>query len=345
MTDPNAQPQSRRPFSLFIAGTVMMHDGSMLPTGVVIERSCGGQAVKESYVGQDGSFSFQVGASSLVIADASDRGDTRIGDTIGPASVLFPSTAGRNQTRLVGCELRAQLGGYRSSTLDLNLNQTMGTYDAGTLVLYPAVRIKGTTVSVTTLAAPKKAKKALEMADKALQKKDLENAEMHLRTALDGYPSYAAAWYKLGQVRELSLHMEAARDAFEKALEVDANYVAPYIALSRIAAVNHRWQESANLSASALKLNPLEFPFAYYLDSLANYNLNRLDIAERSARALERMDSQHKYPETHILLANIYRRKHDTAAEAEQLRAYLKLAPQAADVSQIRARLQMIAGM
>jgi hypothetical protein len=72
--------------------------------------------------------------------------------------------------------------------------------------------------------------------------------------------------------------------------------------------------------------------------------LSQLDAAERSVRMLQRLDSQHRYTESFLLLANICRRKHDAAGEAAQLIDYLKYAPQAANASQIRVRLQKLIG-
>jgi hypothetical protein len=338
--DRSSQSQDQRQLSsLFIAGAVIMDDGSPPPSGVVIERVCSGVAVRETNTGPDGTFSFQLG-KSLVLPDVSEGSEGMIWDPIGGLSTLWGT--GMNTALLADCKLRAQLGGYRSNTLDLNINQAMGNYQVGTLVLYPAVRIKGTTVSVTSLAAPKTAKKAMELARKAIQRRDFENAEKHLYTALDHYPKYAAAWCMLGELHEMALRFEDACNAFNKAVAADAEFVAPYVELARIAAINRRWQESAELTASALQLNLIDFPFAYYLNALSNYNLNRLDLAERSLRTLANIDPHHEYPQAHILRANIFREKYDNVGEGDQLRAYLKYAPTAANAPQIRARLESL---
>jgi tetratricopeptide (TPR) repeat protein len=340
--DRSTQTQDLRQLAtLFITGAVILDNGSVPPAGVVIERVCSGLAVRETNLGPDGSFSFQLG-QNLVLPDVSDGSKGRIWDPIMGTSIM--TATGLNTALLADCKLRAHLAGYQSNTLDLNINQTMGNYRVGTLVLYPAARIKGTTVSSTSLAAPKKSKKALEMAWKALQRKDTASAERQLLAALAQYPNYAAAWCMLGELNEMALRIEDARIAFKKAVAADANFVTPYVELARIAAIGRRWQESADLSASALQLNPIDFPYAYYLNALSNHNLSRLDLAERSLRTLADMDLQHRYPEAHVLRANIFRERYDSVGEADQLRAYLKYSPTAANAPQIRARLERLEG-
>ncbi len=334
---------TRGPLSLFVNGNVALEDGSAPPTGVVIERVCGGQTTKEAYPSPDGSFSFQVGANNYVSQDASDDVQARILNPMGSSSGST-SNPMIGTTRLIGCELRAQLGGYRSNVVPLNISQAIGNYNIGTIVLYPAVRVPGITVSVTDMAAPKKARKSLEHGENALKQKDFSGAEKYLGAAVAAYPRYASAWFRLGQTYEMSHRDGEARNAFAKALEADGNYVGPYVELARMAALEQKWEETADLTDHALKLDPLDFPYGYYLDALSNFNLNRLDTAEKSARMLERLDGQHRYPEVYLLLANVFRRKHDAAGEAAQLWDYLKCAPQAANAPQVRARLQKLSG-
>lgn len=334
---------NRTPSSVFIIGTVALEDGSVPPPGVVIERVCGGQAAKEAYPGPDGSFSFQVGADASILQNAADDPQIRSYDPMAvPSWSVSSPRAGA--ARLAGCDLRAELGGYRSNVVALNISQTMGNYDAGTIILYPVVRVPGTTISVTDMGAPKKARKLLTQGENALKKNDLSGAEEDFMAALAAYPRYASAWFHLGQVYEMRQRNEEARRAFGKALEVDGNYVGPYVELARMAALERKWEETADLTDRALKLNPLDLPYGYYLDALANYYLNRLEAAEKSARMLERLDGQHRFPEVFLVLANVLRRKHDTAGEVAQLWAYLKWAPQSANAPEVRARAQKLSG-
>jgi len=328
----------------FISGVVVMEDGTPVPIGVVIERICGGNKTKESHVGSNGQFSFQVGSNTAMMMDASDSGWGEFASpgVPGMRSPEISSAFGmRGSSDLNGCELKADLPGYRSSTVILTGSQFMGrVVDVGTIVLHPISKVLGTTVSATNLRAPKAAKKAMERGDKALKKDKLEEAEKNLQAAVEIYPAYAAAWFTLGRIYQRQQRTEDARLAFSKARDADSSYVLPYVELARLAALEKKWEEVAELTDRALALNPLDIPDGFFLNSLAYYNLKNLDAAERSARKAQRLDSLHRLPLGHLILASILQHKQDFAGEAEQLQYYLKYAPQASNAGQIRARLQ-----
>ncbi len=328
---------------LYIMGNVTLEDGTPPPVGVVIERVCDGHAARVAYPDPQGGFSFQVGADSGVIQDASD-GPTIPGFDPSASPSWSTSNTLSGIQGLAGCQLRAILGGYRSSTLDLSTVQDPDSSQVGTIVLYPAGRATGTTVSITDLAAPKNARNSLKHGESALRKKDYSGAEKDLDTAVAAYPKYATAWFLLGQIYEMSQRNTEAVNAFAKAIEADRNYVGPYIELARMDALARKWQDAADWTGQALQLDPLDFPYGYYLDAVSNFNLNRLDAAEKSARMLERLDGQHRYPEVYIVLASVLRLRNDAAGEAAQLSTYLKFAPRAADVPQVKARLAQLSG-
>ena len=59
---------------------------------------------------------------------------------------------------------------------------------------------KGGFVSQTSLAAPKKARKAFHKARKLIANANLDEAERQLSRAVEIYPQYAVAWEQLGEV-------------------------------------------------------------------------------------------------------------------------------------------------
>ncbi len=342
---PQTQPEqrARRPGRLFICGSVMLDDGTPPPSGVVIERSCNGVKRREAYVDSNGRFSFQVGATNYVMPDATGSSVPRQGlpasAATSPSLVPFGMDSAWS-VALTGCELRAQLAGYRSNVLKLDQFASFGSIDVGGMVLYPIARVPGTTVSVTLLQAPQNARKALARAEKEVRNGDLEEAERHLKTAVAAFPRYAAAWFRLGLVYRQSARNQEARGAFSKAIEADRNYVNPYIELGRLAHLEQKWQEAADLTGQALALDPVDFPEAYFMNSLANYYLDQMDLAEQSARNAMRLDGQHRFPQLHVLLANILELKKDITGMAEELRTYLRIAPESADAARVRARLK-----
>src|ERR1700722_6250230 len=54
----------------FFYGKIATSDGTALPSQVVIERVCGGSARRQAYADSKGDFSFQVGPTQAMMADA-----------------------------------------------------------------------------------------------------------------------------------------------------------------------------------------------------------------------------------------------------------------------------------
>jgi hypothetical protein len=326
----------------FISGLVMMEDGSAPPLGVVIEQVCGGRSTKVARPAADGSFGYQMGNSGTIL-DASMSGtESRLGSAALGQSTASRRFSGAIRVVYMDCNLRAQLGGYRSTSIHLNLDKGRAVVDAGTLVLVPKARARGTTVSVADLQAPKKAVKSLDRAEKAFQQNKLQEAQKHLKTALEAYPQYATAWYRLGLVYRETGRLADARRAQEKALESDGNYVIPYLEIAQLAAMENNWEEAVEFTEIALSLNPIDYPWGYYLNSVANYNLGRINAAEEAALKAGRIDLRHLVPEVHLILAAIYQQVQDSKAEAEQLQYYLQYAPDAPGAKKIQLRLQAL---
>ncbi len=341
--------QQQLPRLIFVSGRVVTEDGSPIPMGAVIERNCGSRVTREANVDSAGTFSFQVGGSRTitdVMPDASeDRFSTMpgFGSRAASMSGSEPGMDSRQGPNLVGCELRVSLAGYRSSSVMLTETSAMGgQLDAGTIVIQPIARASGTLVSATDLQAPKQARKALERAQKEYKKKQFEEAEKDLQAAVGAYPNYATAWLELGRVYQQSQRMQEARGAYTKSVAADSKFVAPYISLAHIALLDKNWQEVANLTDQALELDPLDFPQGHLFNAVANLYLGKLDVAERSVRKAQRLDSQHQMPQTFLVLADILERKQDIAGSVDQLRSYLKLAGTAPNSDQVRARLEKL---
>ena len=89
---------------------------------------------------------------------------------------------------------------------------------------------------------------------------------------------------------------EQARNSYAQALEADAKFIKPYLQLALISARENKWQEVADTTDRAIKLDPYDFPQAYFYNSVANYNLGKLDAAEKSAREAQKLDTAHRFP-------------------------------------------------
>jgi len=331
-------PEIQRP--IFLSGKVILDDGTAPLEPVIIERVCNGQPRPEGYTDSRGRFSFQLGQSMNMLPDASV---SSAADSFGG----FPSQsggAGRPRTGvserdLMGCELRASLPGYRSDVVELTGRRMMDNPDVGTIVLHRLGRVEGTTISATTLQAPKDARKAHEKGVEALRKKKLDEAQKQLAKAVQIYPQYAAAWYQLGMVHQEQKRVEEARQAYQQSLAADARFMKPYLQLALLAVQERKWQEVADTTERLLKLDAYDFPQAYFYNSVANFNLRRLDAAEKSVREGLKLDTQHRIPKMNHLLGVILFNKQDYSGAAEQMRSYLRHAPDAQDTEAVQKQL------
>jgi len=89
-----------------------------------------------------------------------------------------------------------------------------------------------------------------------------------------------------------------------------------------------------------LDLDPVNFAEAYMFDAVANYKLDRIDLAEKSARQAEQhVDQRGYFPQVHLLLAEIYARKDNYPGAISEIRTYLELMPLANDAPKLREQL------
>jgi Tfp pilus assembly protein PilF len=346
-TSTSPQQQQRQPERpIFLRGQVVIDDGTKPSGHVAIERVCNGVVHREAYADQSGSFSFQVGANTGIFQDASVSsmnmpglgglsGNPGSGGTPG----MLGSSTGVNPRELMGCEIRASLAGYRSDSIMLTSRQAFDDPEIGTIVLHRMGKVEGSTISVTSLKAPKDAHKALEHGRKAAKNKEWPAAQAEFEKAVQLYPQYAEAWWELGVAQQAQNNAEEARASYEKAIAADSRFMSPYFQLAQLAAAKSDWKGMAELTDRVLALDAYDYPAMYFFNAVANYNLGKIDVAEKSARSAKRLDSQHRIPRIEFLLANILAARRDYPAAAEEMRSYLKFVPDGPDAAQAKMQL------
>ncbi|MEO8663132.1 MAG: tetratricopeptide repeat protein [Bryobacteraceae bacterium] len=328
-------PTFQRP--IFLQGKVMLDDGNPPPEPILIERTCGGTARPEGYTDSKGRFSIELGRNSQMYADAS---------TSSPSDMLSTGPnnnpgGGRMITErdLMACELRASLVGYRSDIVQLAGRRTLDNPEVGTIILHRLANVEGYTISATTQMAPKDAKKAYEKGLDQMKKNKLAEAKVSLEKAVEGYPKYAVAWNELGRIHEADNNMEEARKAYAAAIAADSRFVKPYVQLSGIAMREKKWQDAVDTTNTLIKLDPYDFPSAYYYNAIANLNLQNIDAAEKSARECVKLDAGHTIPKANHVLGVVLANKHDYAGAAASMKAYLALVPDGRDGEFVRKQL------
>ena len=337
---------------MFLSGKVMLDDGTAPAETVLIERLCGGSHRPEGYTDSKGRFSFQLGQGRSMTADASvgatDMDPMSAGagggrgygtTTSGGQGSAQPGGNMGTDPKLMGCELHAVLAGFRSETVTLANRRVMDNPDVGTIILHRLGNVDGTTISATSLAAPKDAKKAYEKGLDAKKKEKWADAQKNFEKAVEAYPKYAAAWYELGEVQQRQNNAAEAQKAFQQSMQADPKYLKPYLPSAMLFVQEKQWQQAADLTDRLTRLDPVDYPEALMYNAIANINLRKMDVAEKSAREAVKIDTDHRMPRAQYILGYILVNKQQYPEALAQMKSYVELSPDAPDLDSVRKQI------
>jgi tetratricopeptide (TPR) repeat protein len=320
-----------------LSGRFMLDDGSAPPERVRVELTCNSLPRPQGWTDAKGNFAVQLGINNPdELADLTYKSIERPGS--GPAAATSAPPIDSIPRDLAGCDLRGVLPGYRSDVVSLSGHRRLDSPDVGTIVLHRLANVEGLTASATTAMAPANARKALERASEAFKKRNPDEAQKELKKAVEIYPKYALAWLDLGRVYESRNHLKEATDAYRHSVEADDKYLYPYERLYILSAREEQWPQVRELTNNVIRLDPYDFPRAYYFSALANLNLNDLDAAEKSAREAVKLDLAAN-PRAGYVLGVILARKQNFTEAVDLLRAYLKAVPNSIDGDMAKRQL------
>jgi tetratricopeptide (TPR) repeat protein len=341
--DSTPQPGVRH----FLSGKVMMDDGSAPPEPVAVERVCGAARKSGGHTDSKGRFNFQVGqdqaemvgedagigAGNIAPDSAANGRSTDVTGSTGSSSTLG------SDSRLVNCDLRAVLPGYRSDVVNLAGLRYQENPDVGTIILHRLGNVQGTTISATSLDAPKDARKSYEKGQESMKKEKWPEAQKQLEKAVEIYPKYATAWYDLGEAHWNQSNAAQAHEAFARAVAADPKYLKPYLPMATLTMGEKKWQEAADTTSKLTRLDPVDYPQAWMFNAIANVHLHNLVAAEESARAAIKADTGHQFPRCEYILALILAERQQFAAALPLMKSYLGRAPNALDAETVRKQI------
>ncbi len=317
---------------VFLAGQVLLEDGTPPPEPVMVVRACGGRRpIPQGYTDSDGRFSFEVGRNASSMMDVQN-----------PFATAPSGLGGSSQGDLTGCELRAVATGFTSDAIDLGGRRLLESPDVGTIVLHRLEGVVGTAFSATTLLARREVREAYEKGRERARKKEYDKAIEAYEEAVGSQPRFAAAWFELGLVHQIQNRPREAEEAYRKAVAADPEYVKPHRQLAFIAFHEQRWRAVLEATGHLLSLDPVSYPDAYYFDSVAHFQMADLEAAEGSARKAVTLDTEGRIPRARAVLGAILIEKQDYAGAAEQLRDYIEISAPGPDVDQARAMLEQL---
>jgi tetratricopeptide (TPR) repeat protein len=337
-------------FVMLLVGRIATNDGSPIPHDMLVERICSERVRQQVYASPNGDFSMQMGSrnDSFIDATADAPSPERVNNKT--------SLRGIPRSELTKCELQASAAGFRSNRINLfELTPSSGSADVGSIIVQRTTKIKGITLSAEPYKAPPNARKAYEKGLDAENKRKLAEARKCFEQAVALYPKYASAWFQLGMIFERENQKDSARDAYARATAIDMKFLPPYLSLASLAFEAGDWAAVLQFTVHILDVDPFNYgdvnsyylldldelnpAEVYFYNAVANYKLNKIEEAEKSALKAERTDLLTNFPQLHVLLAEIFTQRKNYAGAILELRSYLELTPHAKDAYLIRERL------
>jgi tetratricopeptide (TPR) repeat protein len=229
------------------------------------------------------------------------------------------------------CPVIIKLAGYQ--TLEATLRS------GAVIVMKRIGDHEGSTVSMSTLNAPKEARKAYEKGAAAMSERKWTAAQKHFERAVSLYPRFAQAWCDLGESLHAQSRGKEARVAWERAIESDPKYLKTYLQSARLALEEGRMQEALETTGRALEQTPIEFPGIYFFNAVAHFNLKQMDAAEKSVRQAIEYDRGHEIPRAESLLGSVLTNKGAFKDAIGHFKKYLEYSPNATDGDQVRKQI------
>jgi len=179
-------------------------------------------------------------------------------------------------------------------------------------------------VSAIRLGVPGKARSQYQKACGAFKSKKLNEAEQHVRDAIQKYPKYPAAWVMLGEVLQDEQKLDEAHDACSQPMTVDPSYLPPYLCLAGLLNQEKKWDDLLAWSDRFAGMSLTGDKYANYYRATALLHLHNLPEAQKSALKCIAMDTEHHQPAFFFLLAQIYGEQGDLADATLQVNQYMK---------------------
>jgi tetratricopeptide (TPR) repeat protein len=339
---------------LYVEGQVINETGKAPDNPVPVRLNCGMRTLQTIRTDLRGYFRFTLGLGAQANADFS-AADTPMGSGLGdnetPSGLStfggfgsFGGNTGFGSTgnSLNGCDIRISVPGYMPIDILITDIASLGTINIGMLELRRVGTAPAGSISVTSLLVPKNAQKEFDQGIKDIRNNRVPQATQHLERAVREYDKFAAAWTELGKLYAVGKDLPKAREAYGKAIAADPKFAPPYVGLGAIQLQEQDYEGALESIDSAANADPtVTTGLAGYIQGVANFRLNRMDAARESLLQAEK-GPHPTIPQLHVLLADLYLDKQDSASAAMHMRAYLKEAPEGTFAAEMKESLAKI---
>ncbi|MGA2714828.1 MAG: tetratricopeptide repeat protein [Bryobacteraceae bacterium] len=291
--------------SFIVSGSVALPDG-IIPSRIVqIERVCGGRTVGVTYADSKGRYSFDLGF------------------IFNPSK---PTSGGEPAESFADCIIRASLEGYRAQTIALGPAVKSAKPLLAAIVLQPVGKTAAI-MSDTDARISKNAKKDYEKGLDLMAAKKWPEALATMQKAASEDAKFATAWVSVGTLQASLNDNDGALQSYAKAISADDKFAEPYIDLAVLQTAAAQWDKVIENTEKVISLDADAFPRAYYLNTMANIRLKKMDAAMKNVAQGIRVDQDHLFPDLQYMQGILLINKGDMAGARAQLESYLALAP------------------
>jgi tetratricopeptide (TPR) repeat protein len=176
-------------------------------------------------------------------------------------------------------------------------------------------------ISTRELSIPDRARKEYLEAQKSLSRREIAEAIVHLRRAVEIAPQYSAAWNHLGTIAYQSRQFADAERYFRTSLEQDRKAFEPLVNLGGVLLTLGKLDEALEFNLEATLDRPR--------DALANSQLgmtyfavNNLTLAQKYLETAKRLDPAH-FSHPQLTLAEVHLRRNEQGLAADELEEFL----------------------
>lgn len=178
---------------------------------------------------------------------------------------------------------------------------------------------------------PKAARKAYDQAIKLQTENRAQDALSQLNQALELYPEYFQALTERANLLMQGNQLPQAETDFERALQLNGKYPPALRGLGYCQIQQKKFPEALGNLEKAFALEP-NVPLTLLLLGYANLSLNRYEEARQSLQQALKLGPE-SAARAHVYLAEVFAHEENFKAAADEIRAYLKVKPDAADAA------------
>jgi tetratricopeptide (TPR) repeat protein len=186
-----------------------------------------------------------------------------------------------------------------------------------------------------------KAVHEFEKGNQSQKNGNFESATNHYEKALRVEPDFYPALNNLGIIYERQKDHAQAEATFLKSLQINPDDAEAYINLGHVLYEEGKYQAAVERLQEGLKRSPQSSVGHFFLGS-SYLKLGDLDNAEPNLKRACAVDPA-GMPSAHLQLANLYLKRHETAAASTELQAYLRANPSDPQAPAIKKMLASIA--